>query len=252
MLELRGVTKRLGAFQLADLDLCVSEGEHFVLMGPSGVGKTVLLEIICGLLEPDRGRVCWRGQDITRVPPEARRFSVAYQDYALFPHMTAYDNIAYGLRARREQEAAVRREVRALAQTMGIGDLLGRKPDTLSGGEQQRVALARALVTRPRLLLLDEPLSALDGGARRRLRKELRRIHQQFGTTMLHVTHDVAEASALADRVAVMLHQRIRQVGRPEEALEQPADPEVAAFLGLAPNEDAPDGPAVDDPHQRR
>ncbi len=234
MLELRSICKQLGAFALVDFDLRMDADEYLVLMGPSGVGKSVLLEIICGLLTPDHGEVLYDGQTITKTPPEARHFAVAYQDYALFPHLSVRDNIAYGLRARGRQAAKVSDGVAKVAEMLGVDQLLGRRPQTLSGGEQQRVALARALVTEPRLLLLDEPLSSLDGGSRLRLRGELKRIQRETGTPFLHVTHDANEALYLADRVAIMLDQRIVQLGPPSEVSSKPASAQIAALFETA------------------
>ena len=171
MLELRGVEKRLGEVTISGIDLRVEPGEYFVLMGPSGVGKTVLLELVAGLMDPDQGQVLWDGGEITRLPPERRRFAMAYQDHALFPHMSVSANIAYGLRARGLRREATQAQVHRIAELLDIAPLLARAPAALSGGEKQRVALARALVTEPRLLLLDEPLAALDAGIRLRLRR---------------------------------------------------------------------------------
>lgn len=233
MLELRSISKRLGEFVLSEINLQLRSGEYFVLLGPSGVGKTVLLEIIAGLTQPDSGSVLWQGRDITRTPPEQRQFAVVYQDHALFPHMTVARNIAYGLRA----SGAGRREslerVRSLAGMLSIRTLLERRVDGLSGGEKQRVALARALAADPQMLLLDEPLSALDRNIRVRLRKELKRIQRQTRKTFLHVTHDTAEAMSLADRIGVMLGQHIRQVAIPEDLFRAPSDRDVADFLGM-------------------
>ena len=233
MLELQSVSKRLGAFAITDLNLRVTDGEYFIQLGPSGVGKTVLLELIAGLLRPDSGRILWRGEEITHRPPEARRFAIVYQDYALFPHLGVADNIAYGLKAAGMGRRAVAERVARLADNLQIAALLDRRPDTLSGGEQQRVALARALATDPELLLLDEPLSAVDMAIRRQLRKLLKRIHRETGTTFFHVTHSAEEAMALGDRVGVMLEGRQRQVATPEQLFRHPDDPEVAEFLGL-------------------
>lgn len=233
MLELQSIGKRLGSFKMDDLTLSLGSGEYFVLLGPSGSGKTVLLEIVAGLIRPDRGRIFWQGQDITTAAPEARGFSIVYQDYALFPHMTVARNIAYGLRARgtKSQEAASR--ARSMARRLGIDGLLDRYPERLSGGEKQRVALARALVTRPQMLLLDEPLAALDANIRLRLQDELRRLPGETGTTFLHVTHDLEEAMYLGDRAGVILDGRIHQCAPPGELLERPANRQVAQFLGL-------------------
>ncbi len=233
MLELRSVTKRLGSFQMRDVGLKIEQGEYFILLGPSGVGKTVLIETIAGIIRPDAGRILWRGRDVTEDPPETRRFAVVYQDHALFPHMTVARNVAYGTRSRSGQAVA------AIAEPMGITHLLDRYPGRLSGGEQQRVAIARALMTDPDLLLLDEPLSSLDLNARRQFRAELKRIHDdpprasEGGITVLHVTHDLEEAMSLGDRIGVMLDGRVHQCGTAEELFRRPSDRQVADFLGM-------------------
>ncbi len=232
MLELQSIGVRLGEFELADVSLTVRAGEYFVLLGPSGAGKTVLLEIIAGLISPTAGQLLLDGQDITRAPTERRGFSLVYQDYALFPHMSARRNITYGI-ARRVGRQAAGRRADELAELLDIADLLDRRPGTMSGGEQQRVALARALAARPRLILLDEPLSSVDTNTRLRLRKQLKLINRQFNTAVLHVTHDPEEAMALGDRVGVMLGDRLHQVGEPEELFRRPSDPAVADFLGM-------------------
>ncbi|MBI4676585.1 MAG: ABC transporter ATP-binding protein [Elusimicrobia bacterium] len=233
MLEVRGLTVRLGGFSLEDLSLKVRAGEYFVLLGPSGVGKTVLLEAIAGLIQADEGGILWSGRDLTADPPERRRFAMVYQDYALFPHMDAAANIGYGLGARGVPRRAASDRVIKTARRLGIETLLSRKVGQLSGGERQRVALARALVTEPRALLLDEPLSALDEVFRAQLRGELKRIQQESGAAFLHVTHDQEEAMALGDRIGVMLDGGLRQVGTPEELFHRPTDREVVRFLGM-------------------
>ncbi|UCH84223.1 MAG: ATP-binding cassette domain-containing protein [Candidatus Latescibacterota bacterium] len=232
-LELKSIKKSLGAFDLPGLDLTVNEGEYLVLVGPSGVGKTVLLEIIAGLMPPDAGRISWRGNDVTRHPPEHRGFGIMYQDYALFPHMTVIENIVYGLRAKNVSKTEARLRAEATARELDILPLLERMPPTLSGGEQQRVALARALVVTPDLLLLDEPLSAVDVRLSRRLRGELKRVQEELGTTFVHVTHDVREALMLGHRVGVMLDGRLRQIDTPAKLFREPSDREVARFLGM-------------------
>ncbi len=233
MLELQSIAKRLGAMDMADVSMTLQRGEYFALLGPTGVGKTVLIELIAGLIRPDAGRVLWDGVDITDMPPQHRRFAVVYQDYALFPHISVAKNIAYGARACGcdSSEASARTE--RLANMLGITDLLDRRPDTLSGGEQQRTAMARALAAEPKLLLLDEPLSALDTNTRVRLRKELKRINTELGTTILHVTHEPEEAMALADRIGVMLDYRLHQIAEPEELFRRPTDADAARFLGI-------------------
>jgi len=223
----------LGDFQLQDINLRLEQGEYFVLLGPSGVGKTVLLEIVAGLILPDTGAVRWNGLDITRLPSDRRRFSLVYQDYALFPHLSVLGNIAYGLTAARRRAEEARARARQTAELLGIAHLASRRPMSLSGGEKQRVALARALATEPQMLLLDEPLAALDANVRAQLRQVLRDIHRNNGATSLHVTHDVEEALSLGDRIGVMLDGRIHQVGTSEQTFQRPSDPRVARFLGL-------------------
>ncbi len=233
MLQLESIGKRFGAFELKDVSLTINDGEYFVLLGPSGVGKTVLMEIIAGLIGPDKGRILWDGTEITSRPPEARGFSVVYQDYALFPHLTVRQNIAYGLDAASAPADKIRRQVAGLAETLRIKEILDRYPKSLSGGEQQRVALARALAVEPQLLLLDEPLSAVDVNTRLRLRKELKRINTELNVPVLHITHDPQEAITLGDRICVMLDNRIRQVGTAAELFHEPCEPDVARFLGM-------------------
>ena len=233
MLELRSIGKRLGPMEMSGVSLAVNPSEYFVLLGPSGVGKTVLIEIIAGLTRPDTGKIFWEGKDITGAPPEARGFAVVYQDYALFPHLTAAKNIAYGLGAAGVDSDTVTERLRLLAGMLHIGHIMDRRPETLSGGEKQRVALARALAPRPRLLLLDEPLSALDTNTRVYLRKELKRINRELATPVFHVTHDPEEAMALGDRVGVMLNHTIRQTAAPEELFRKPSESDVAEFLGM-------------------
>jgi len=233
MLELRNIAKRLGGMDMRDVSLTLAGGDYFVLLGPSGVGKTVLIELIAGLMTPDAGQVLWNGADITAAPPEARGFAVVYQDCALFPHLSVANNIAYGLRAARAPGNVIRKRLAELADLLDITALMPRRPDTLSGGERQRVALARALAVEPKLLLLDEPLSALDTTARVRLRQELRRINTELHTPILHVTHDLEEAMALGDQVCVMLDHRVRQIAPPEDLFRRPSDHAVARFLGL-------------------
>ncbi|UCD75048.1 MAG: ABC transporter ATP-binding protein [Phycisphaerales bacterium] len=232
MLELQSISKRLGSFSLADVSLRVEAGKYFTLLGPTGVGKTIMLEIIAGLIRPDRGTVRWGGRDITRFPPEARGFALMYQDYALFPHMSVIRNIAYGRRGGGKASVAMAL-ARDMMELLAIDHLADRAPETLSGGEKQRVALARALVIEPQLLLLDEPLASLDLNVRDRLREVIRDIHRRNGTTILHVTHDVDEALCMGKRIGVMLGGRLQQTGTPEEVFIHPTDRQVAEFLGL-------------------
>lgn len=232
MLSVRNIAKRLGEFAIGGVSFDVEDGDYFVLLGASGVGKTVLLEMIAGLIAPDDGRLLWDGEDITNERIQKRRMGLVYQDQALFPHMTVYQNIAYGLRARRPGRASVRDTVRALAGDVGVGGMLHRFPGTLSGGEAQRAALARALATEPRCLLLDEPISSLDMRARSEVRALLRTLRRN-GHTVVHVTHDYEEAVSLASRVAIMENGTIAQVGTPEEVFHHPRSEFVARFVGI-------------------
>jgi molybdate/tungstate transport system ATP-binding protein len=232
MLELRSITTKLGDYEMAATSMDIQEGQYVVLVGPSGVGKSVLLEIIAGLIMPESGQIVWDNKEITRLLPEKRRFSIVYQDYVLFPHLTVQENILYGLKAKGADSQEKKKRLETLSDLLDIRKLLSRKPGKLSGGEQQRVALARALAVGPKLLLLDEPLSALDVNARIRLRKELKRINQELKIAVLHVTHNPEEAIALGDRICVMLGNRIRQIGTHEEIFLKPTDPDVSRFLG--------------------
>jgi molybdate/tungstate transport system ATP-binding protein len=233
MLELRSISKTLGTFAMSDVSIKIGDGEYFVLLGPSGAGKSVLIDIVAGLIKPDSGQLLWNGKDMTLQPPEKRGFAVVYQDYALFPHLTVKQNIIYGLRTAGCNSTKIKKRLKTLVEMLQIEDLLSHQPSTLSGGEQQRVALARALIVEPKLLLLDEPLSALDINSQLRLRKELKRINRDLNISVLHVTHDPEESMVLADQIGVMLDSKIRQVARPVELFRKPSDPEVAAFLGI-------------------
>lgn len=231
--HLRNLEVSVEEFELRGVNLHVQPGEYLVILGPTGAGKTVLLETIAGLRAPRSGEILVDGVDITRLPCEVRNVGFVYQDYALFPHMTVAQNIAYGLAVRHVASRVQRARVTQLAQTLGIGHLLDRMPATLSGGEQQRVALARALIVHPRLLLLDEPLSALDPRMREDLQRELAWLHRRTGMTKIHITHDFEEAVALADRIAIVSDGEIVQVGTPEEVFRRPASPLVAEFVGV-------------------
>lgn len=229
MLSCEGLAITLGSFRLAEASFSVEAGEHFVLLGQSGTGKSVLLEVIAGLLRPERGRICMEGRDITAAPIQGRGFGLVYQDHALFPHLSVAGNIGYAVAG---PAAARQARIAELAEQVGASHLLGREPDTLSLGEAQRVALARALATRPRLLLLDEPLASLDVTGRSELRCLLRRLRQD-GQTILHVTHDYEEAIALANHVAVLEGGRIVQCGTPDEIFHHPRSRFVAHFVGI-------------------
>ena len=229
-LKIDHLWKDMGEFKLVDICLEVAVGEYFVVLGPSGAGKTLLLQLIAGILQPDRGRVLIDGVDMTMAPPEKRFVGYVPQNYALFPHLTVFGNIAFGLKLRKMPEKEVREKVERVAEKLGIRHLLHRKPKTLSGGEAQRVALARALVTEPKILLLDEPLSAVDPVLRWELRDYLKKIHGEFGATVVHVTHDFAEALALASKIAVLNNGRVEQVGAPYEVFYKPKSEFVAWF----------------------
>jgi len=221
-----------GAAAVNDLDLQVPAGQLVSLLGPSGCGKTTTMRAVAGLLAPQAGRIVLGGEDITRTPAHRRDIGLVFQSYALFPHLSAFDNVAFGLRLRKVADAELRRRVDEALASVNLAELGARLPAQLSGGQQQRVALARAMVIRPRLLLLDEPLSNLDAALRLEMRAEVRRLQRSLGTTMLYVTHDQEEALALSDRIVVMRAGRIEQHAAPAELYERPATPFVAAFMG--------------------
>lgn len=232
VLKVENVSKRLGDFAINNINLQVDRGQYFVILGPSGTGKTVLLEIIAGFHRPDHGRVYLYDKDITRLPAEARKMGFVYQDYMLFPHMTVKDNILFGARKCFPLNQAVDKMTR-LVDILGISHLLDRFPLTLSGGEQQRVALARVLIIEPTILLLDEPLSSLDPNSKEALQMELKRIHEEFDTNILHITHDFNEAINLATHVGVMIDGTLAQTGTADEVFSHPNNLEVARFLGI-------------------
>jgi ABC-type sugar transport system ATPase subunit len=232
-LRLEAVQKRFGDVRALDgVDLEAREGELLVVVGPSGCGKSTLLRCVAGLEAVDGGSIHIGERDVTRLRPAQRNVSMVFQNYALFPHLTASDNIAFGLVVRELPKPEVRERVDRAARLVGVVKLLERRPYQLSGGERQRVALARALVREPDLYLLDEPLSNLDAGMRVDMRTELRRLHREVGATMVHVTHDQVEALTLGDRIAVLNEGRVHQVGVPDEVYRDPHDRFVAAFLG--------------------
>ncbi len=234
MLKIEDIRLRLGGFILQNISLHVRPGEYLVLLGPTGTGKTVLLETIAGIHRPSLGRIRINGKDATRLPPENRNLGVVYQDYALFPNMTVKENIGFGLKVRGLSRKKVAFTINDMVEFLEIAPILDRKPARLSGGERQRVALARALVLRPHALLLDEPLSALDGFTRERLRRELKRIHQELSITVFHITHDLSEAFFLAERLAVMKDGRILQADDPQTVRERPVSRMVAELVGIA------------------
>jgi putrescine transport system ATP-binding protein len=235
LLNIQGVSKYYGDETAVDnLDLEVEEGESLVLLGPSGCGKSTLLRMIAGLEMPDEGKILLDNQDITRLPPHKRPINMMFQSYALFPHLSVRDNIAFGLRREGMASAEIARRVDEAMAMLEIGTYGNRKPHQLSGGQQQRVALARALVKRPRLLLLDEPLGALDKRLRQQTQAELRKLNRQTGIAFVFVTHDNDEAMALADRIAVMQAGRLRQVDHPRRIYDRPVDRFVATLMADA------------------
>jgi multiple sugar transport system ATP-binding protein len=235
--SLRGVSKRFGSVEaLRRVNLDIEKGEFFVLLGPSGSGKSTLLRIIAGLEEPDEGEVLIDGRVMNDVDPSKRDIAFVFQNYALYPHMRVYDNIAFPLRMRKYPKEQIRERVSEVARMLGITHLLDKYPYQLSGGEQQRVALARAIVRRPKVFLLDEPLSNLDAKLRVRLRFELRKLlHDELKTTTIYVTHDQVEAMTMADRIAVINRGEIVQVDSPTGLYERPVNTFVAGFIGTPP-----------------
>ncbi len=234
-LELSGINKVFGAFHaLKKIELTVNRGEFVCFLGPSGCGKTTLLRIIAGLEVQSAGTIRQGGRDISRLPPADRDYGIVFQSYALFPNLTIFDNVAYGLVNRGAARVDINARVLELLKLVGLPDSGGKFPSQLSGGQQQRIALARAIATSPGLLLLDEPLSALDALERVRLRHEIRSLQQRLGITTIMVTHDQEEALSMADRIVVMNHGVIEQVGSPLEIYREPASPFVVDFVGKA------------------
>jgi len=230
MIQIKNLCVDLGDFMLRDINLNVAAGNYFVILGPTGAGKTVLLESIAGLYPVKSGEIWLRRKEVTHLEPEKRGISIVYQDHVLFPHLSVADNITFGLKLNRQSQQELTRTLDWLADLLGIAHLLNRSPETLSGGEKQKVALARALSVKPEVLLLDEPLSALDPETREGVQHELRRLHNQLKTTTIHVTHDFEEAVALGDRIAVIGDGLIKQVGTPDKIFRQPNSEFVARF----------------------
>ncbi|MCL6640299.1 MAG: ATP-binding cassette domain-containing protein [Candidatus Rokubacteria bacterium] len=234
--ETRGARKHFGHVPAVDgVDLQTAEGEFLVLLGPSGCGKTTLLRMIAGLEQPTAGQILIGGEVVNDLPPRARKIAMVFQSYALYPHMTVYDNIAFPLKAQGVARDEIPKRVQWAASLFGIAGLLARRPRQLSGGERQRVALARALVREPAVFLLDEPLSNLDAKLRASARDELQQFQRRIGTTTIYVTHDQVEAMGLGDRIAVMNRGKVQQVGTPQSVYDYPANTFVATFLGSPP-----------------
>lgn len=232
-IDLKHVSKRFGhAKVLDDINLTIADGEFVVFVGPSGCGKSTLLRLVAGLDEISDGQILIDGVVSNKMTPRQRNVAMVFQSYALYPHMTCAENIAFGLTLERRPRAEIDQRVNAVAATLGLTELLARRPGQLSGGQRQRVAIGRALVREPRVFLMDEPLSNLDAGLRTDMRVELSELHRRIGTTTVYVTHDQVEAMTLADRVVVMNAGRVEQVGTPMEIYNQPASKFVAGFIG--------------------
>lgn len=233
--RLKEITKTYGSLRALDgVSLSIEESDFFTLLGPSGCGKTTLLRVVAGFAVPDTGEIYFGDQRINHLPPHKRETGMVFQNYALFPHLTVFDNVAYGLKARKIDGAEIRTRVSQVLDLVQLSSLSRRYPTQLSGGQQQRVALARALVIRPRVLLMDEPLSNLDAKLRVAMRDEIRRIQKELGITTLYVTHDQEEAMAVSDRIAIFNQGRIEQIGTPSEIYFQPRNRFVAEFTGTS------------------
>ena len=233
--EFRGVSRHFGDVRAVDnVDLQIEDGEFFTLLGPSGSGKSTSLRMIAGFEQPTAGRISLHGQEVTNLPPYERPVNTVFQDYALFPHMTVGENIGYGLMIRKTPRAEREQRVARALEMVQLAGYQARKPSQLSGGQRQRVALARALINRPRLLLLDEPLGALDLKLRQQMQVELKTIQHEVGITFIFVTHDQEEALSMSDRIAVFNNGQIEQIGTPSELYERPRTPFVAAFVGTS------------------
>ena len=234
IIQLRGLSKHYSKTIIGvdDVTLSVEDGEFVTLLGPSGCGKSTLLRMIGGFEEPTHGSIHLAGRDVTHEPPYRREVNMVFQDYALFPHMTVGQNIAYGLKMAGEGRAAARAKAAEALELVGLPDKIDQRPDQLSGGQRQRIALARAIVRRPKVLLLDEPLSALDARMRDQMRIELKHLHEKVGITFIMVTHDQEEALTMSDRIVVMEKGRVAQDGRPQDIYDHPTSPYVANFIG--------------------
>ncbi len=244
MINLKNVSKQLGDFSLKNINLSVDDNEYFVIIGPTGAGKTVLLEIISGMYEPDEGEVWLNGRNVTFECPERRHIGFVYQNYMLFPNLDVRENIIFALKLNKTPVKIINQKLEQITGMLNIEGLLNRHPSTLSGGEQQRVALARALIAEPQVLLLDEPLCALDPRSKELFQQELISIHQQVKTTTIHITHDFNEAFVLADRIGIMHGGELVEVGTAKEVFQKPNSYFVAEFVGM---ENVYDGEVVND-----
>ncbi|MCD6512499.1 MAG: ABC transporter ATP-binding protein [Thermoplasmata archaeon] len=233
MIRIENLSRRWKSFSLKNISFEVKEGEYFVILGPTGSGKTLLLETIAGFHISDEGKIIIEGRDMTNLKPNERKIGFVYQDYMLFPNMNVRENIGYGLRISGMDEASINKRVEELAEMLSISHILHRYPSNLSGGEKQRVAIARALAIKPAVLLLDEPLSSLDEMLRERVIRDLKRINRNEGMTVIHVTHSRQEAILLADRIAVINHGEILQIGKPEDIFRKPKNRFIAEFVGV-------------------
>ncbi len=233
MLKVENISKSWQTFEIRDVSFKVKNKEYFIILGPSGAGKTLLLELIAGIYFPDKGKIFIDREDVTYLPAELRNVAYIPQDYALFPHMTVFDNIAYGLRIRRVDKKEIEKIVGKISEILGISNLLDRKPKTLSGGEKQRVAIARALVTKPKVLLLDEPFASLDIKIRSFLIRKMKEWHKTLKFTAIHVTHSFEEALSLGEKIGVMVNGRLVQVDKAKKIFFNPKNEEVAKFLGF-------------------
>lgn len=233
MIHLKNVYKKIGSFSIENVNLSIDDNEYFVILGPTGAGKTIILEIISGMYKPDQGEIWINGRNVSSESPERRNIGFVYQDYMLFPHLDVLENIAFALEIKKISPRIIEQKIEQITVMLKIEELLKRNPATLSGGEQQRVALARALVTEPEVLLLDEPLSALDPRSKELFQQELKAIHQQVKTTTIHITHDFNEAFILADRIGIMRDGELVEMGTPQEVFQRPNTEFVAEFVGM-------------------
>ena len=235
-IRLENITKTFGSTTvIKGLDLTIENGEFFTFVGPSGCGKSTVLNLIAGLEQPSGGSILFDGTPVNRLSPKERDVAMVFQSYALYPHMAVYDNIAFPLRMKKERNDVIDREVNRVAQLLGLADFLGKKPKELSGGQRQRVALGRAIIRKPKVFLMDEPLSNLDARLRIEMRAELKRLHRELGVTTVYVTHDQGEAMGLSDRIAVLNNGDIQQCDTPGEVYLNPANTFVGGFIGSPP-----------------